>query len=244
MTATAPIFDESAATNFAAGSLAVLVVDDDKDASEELSEALEGLGFTCFSAGSLAEAIEVAGQNPQITSVVTDFYLSGTDAVSDNGLWLIDRLRETFPDRTFDCVVVSGDPEILAECAINGPVKFLAKPIVPESLTSMLLSPLDTQLPGTNGQVSLVLMHRLLESQSNVIATLTEALKATNRSHDKSAAEAVSRLDLLVDAALIANKRSSGSGTKDMKALLGYIAGQGSAVKTLLRKAERPLQGA
>ncbi|MEM1297940.1 MAG: response regulator [Pseudomonadota bacterium] len=244
MTAIAPIFEDDAVTRFAAGPLSVLVVDDDKDASEELSEALEEVGFTCFAAASLAEAIQVAGDHPQITAIVTDFYLTGDDAVADNGIRLIDRLRETFPDRKFDCVVVSGDPEILAECAINGPVKFLAKPIVPESLTSMLLSPVDTKLPSGNGEVSLVLMHRLLESQSNVIATLTEALNATNTAHNKGATEALNRLDLLVDAARIANKRNSGSGPDDMKALLGYIAGQGSAVKALLRRKERPLQGA
>ena len=148
MTAIAERYDTPSLPQMGAGLISVLIVDDDPDAVDELSEALEGFGFRCFQAASPDEAIQVIDEEPRISAIVTDFYLRGLATSADNGLLLIERVRETFPDRSFDCVVVSGDPDILAECALSGAVKFLAKPILPESLTAMLLTPARPAQPG------------------------------------------------------------------------------------------------
>lgn len=234
MTATAPMIDDVVAMHAPTAQISVLIVDDDRDSAEELSECLETFGFNCFMAASPDEAMKVAGEQPEITAIVTDFYLRGVRAVAENGLHLLDRLRVAHPDRLFDCLVISGDPDILAECALDGAVKFLPKPVVAESLIAMLLSPPCAVKDTEEDHVSLALMHRLLESQSNAIATLTEALNANQVTRDRDARQALNRLDLLVDAAKIANKRVEGTAADEIRTLLAYIAGQGDAVKGLL----------
>lgn len=222
--------------------LSVLIVDDDPIAGEELSEALEEFGFRCFIATSYREAIETAARETSITAVVTDFYLRGTENLAENGLDLIESLQDAFPDRALDCIVVSGDPEILGECTMHGAYKFLSKPIAPESLSSMLLEPrpaAEAQAGSEeddNAAVSVVLLHRLVESQQHTITTLTDALKA----NQKDAREMRSRLGRLLEAARIAGRRSARTGDNEVRTLIGYIVGQGAAVKDLLpRNADR-----
>lgn len=211
--------------------ISVLIVDDDPIAGEELSEALEDFGFRCFVANSFREAIETTARETSINAVVTDFYLRGAENMAENGLQLIENLQDAFPDRGLDCVVVSGDPDILAECTMHGAHKFLPKPIAPESLNSMLKDRAPAEVDEeTDGPVSMVLLHRLVESQSQAISTLTDALKA----NQKDAREMRSRIDRLLEAARIAGRRTARSEDHEVRTLIGYIVGQGSAVKDLL----------
>ena len=212
--------------------LSVLIVDDDPIAGEELSEALEDLGFRCFVATSYREAIEVTAREQDIGAIVTDFYLRGVDNMAENGLELIENLQDAFPDRALDCIVVSGDRDILAECTMHGAYKFLPKPIAPESLSSMLMdgNPVQEDDADDDSPVSIVLLHRLVESQSQAIATLTETLKA----NQKDSREMRSRMTRLLEAAKIAGKRTAEVEDPQIRTLIGYIVGQGVAVKDLL----------
>lgn len=212
--------------------LSVLIVDDDPIAGEELSEALEDLGFRCFVASSYREAIEVTAREQDISAIVTDFYLRGVENMAENGLELIENLQDAFPDRSLDCVIVSGDRDILAECTMHGAYKFLPKPIAPESLSTMLMedSPAPEETPSDDASVSVVLLHRLVESQSQAIATLTETLQA----NQKDVREMRSRMSRLLEAAKIAGKRTAEVEDPQIRTLIGYIVGQGAAVKDLL----------
>ena len=214
--------------------LSVLIVDDDPIAGEELSEALEDLGFRCFVASSYRQAIEVTAREQEIGAIVTDFYLKGMENMAENGLDLIENLQDAFPDRALDCIVVSGDRDILAECTMHGAYKFLPKPIAPESLSSMLMdgtpAPDDAAGDDDDAAVSVVLLHRLVESQSQAIATLTETLKA----NQKDVREMRSRMSRLLEAAKIAGKRTAEVEDPQIRTLIGYIVGQGAAVRELL----------
>lgn len=210
--------------------ISVLIVDDEPEAAEELSEALAEYGFDCFVAGSADEAQDLMRENDDITAVVTDFHLRGSLPPLCDGLKLVEFLRAAHPERQLDCVVVSGDRDVLAECTVHGAEKFLSKPIAPESLNSMLTGVAPEREPDNEGPVSLVLLHRLVESQSKAIESLTEALA----DQEKGNREATSRMDRLVLAARVAGNRTKLGRKDEVDTLIGYIEGQGAEVSRLL----------
>ena len=224
----------------------VLIVDDDALAAEELAETLELEGFTCIATHTYSGALAALEQNPDIKTIITDFYLRGDSMAVGNGLELIEHARETFPDRKLDFIVVSGDPDVLADCTISGAGKFLAKPIAPASICTMVKESsahLIADEPSESGDGSILMLHRMIEDQASAIASLTEALTSA-RDGKRNAG---SRLDRLVSAASIAAKRSEVSGERDVGDLIRYIVGQGYAVKKILgnteKKKERPTDG-
>lgn len=210
----------------------VLVVDDDAVAGEELAEALELEGFACTAATTWDEALSILAATPTIEFVITDFYLRGDDMATANGLDLIDHIRAIHPTRKLDFVVISGDRDVLADCVVTGAGNFLAKPISPESISALIRKPSD-KIPEAAGaadnEAELVKLHRMIEAQAGAISELSKALNESRR--DKR--EATSRLDRLVDAASIAERRSD-DGQGDVNNLIRYIVGQGFAVRGLL----------
>lgn len=214
----------------------VLIVDDDAVAAEELAEALELEGFTCITTSASDEALAILWSHPDIGTVITDFYLRGESMAVGNGLELIERIREMTPARKLDFIVVSGDQDVLADCTISGAGKFLAKPIAPESLCTMVRDgsiakpDLSTANSEEEAGGSVATLHRMVEIQADAIANLTEALTSARNGRQ----EAGRRLDRLVSAASIAGRRNDDAGTADVGDLIRYVVGQGYAVKRAL----------
>ena len=211
----------------------VLIVDDDAAAANELAEALEIEGFNCIAASTSEQALSITCSFSSIGVIVTDFYLRGSATAAGNGLALIERIREAFPGRKFEFIVVSGDPDVLADCSITGAGKFLAKPIAPESICSMVK---DASLQGaddrgTHGSnAALTSLHRMVQVQADAIASLTQALNEARTDNRK----ATTRLDRLVSAASIAGQRNDDAGSVDVAELLRYVVGQGYAARELI----------
>lgn len=126
-----------------------LVVDDDAIAAEELGESLELEGHNCVLAHNYDDAVRIFGERCDIRAIASDFYLSGPRSGYKNGLDLVEYLRRTYPDRRFDCLILSGDADILTECQLFGNVKFLRKPACAVTIASTLsaLRLEDTGLP-------------------------------------------------------------------------------------------------
>lgn len=221
----------------------ILVVDDDPIAAEELSETLETEGFRCIATHTADDAIAVLTEHADINVVITDFYLRGVATARGNGLDLIERIRETFQTRDFDFIVVSGDRDVLVDCTVTEAFKFLAKPIMPESICSMVKTSSAPQSGPTEADSTAspqATYHRMIEAQASAIAGLTDALKEARK--DKR--EVVSRMDRLVSAASIAGRRHDDAGARDVAELLRYIVGQGYAVKKLMHGEEASETGA
>ncbi len=211
----------------------VLVVDDDAVAADELAEALELEGFHCITANTADQAMSILHSLASVSVLITDFYLSGTERPVSNGLGLIDKIQESFPQRNFDFIVVSGDQDVLADCVIGGAGKFLSKPVAPESICSMVreASSENVKIEAlADSSDPLSSLHRMIQNQADTITTLTDALNST-RSKTRNA---TNRMDRLVSAASIAKHRNESIGATDIDNLLGYIVGQGYAIKNLL----------
>ncbi|MDE4132179.1 response regulator [Phaeobacter sp. QD34_3] len=114
--------------------LTVLVVDDDKDALEELQDIVDLEGWSAIIADSVDMALEVLEWYPHISVVVTDVHFVDPSGDTSNGFQLMSRAKARFPERELSFVVLSGDPSAQKSTAQTGAVDFLSKPLDPDQL--------------------------------------------------------------------------------------------------------------
>jgi len=98
-------------------SVTILIVEDDDNLRHILQRALEGNGFSVFSAAESAEALRLCQQqNRTIDLVVSDIVLPGL-----NGLELAERIRVARPEMKFLFITGFGDqfPELAVQSKQN-----------------------------------------------------------------------------------------------------------------------------
>lgn len=110
--------------------VAVLVVDDEPEAVEEMTECLSTLGVRCFGATSGQDALDLVDREPGINIAVVDLKMPGM-----NGLELIHRLHQD-PAREIQCIMVSGHGTMnVVQRAMHENVReFLSKPLDSDAL--------------------------------------------------------------------------------------------------------------
>lgn len=238
MTASVLALNESADAPTLDSSNALLIVDDDEVAAEELAEAMCEFGYNCFVASSPEEARKTILRHPEIVTVVTDFYLHGFGHCAGNGLGLIEELLSLVPGRCLTGVVISGDADVLVDCTIHGAQKFLAKPVAPEALAAMLSGSPNQSPETTTADDSFTNLHQLVISQSEAINRLTNTIAL----YERNAREIGSRLDRMTSAALIVRKWVGEDANGSAAPLVHYIVAQGLTTKDLTRA--QPMLGA
>ena len=112
----------------------VLIVDDDKDARELLSEILGLDGIRCMTAASGETALKMLAEKPSIGLVITDLRMGRID-----GLELIREVRESVRG-AMPFIIVSGDADVKDAIAAMhlSVVDFLLKPIDSVKLAQMV----------------------------------------------------------------------------------------------------------
>ena len=100
----------------------ILLVDDESNVRRVLMALLEQAGYSAVSASSVDEAIDlVRSQDPDL--VLTDLRMPGTD-----GMELLRRLREGFPEIPVVMLTAHGSVETAVEAMKRGAFDFLTKP--------------------------------------------------------------------------------------------------------------------
>lgn len=100
----------------------ILIVDDDVSVRGVLTVLLGEEGYLCTSAASADEALDAA-RRTEYPLVISDVRMPGRD-----GLWLLDRLRDSHPDTAIVMLTGYGDTEAAVECLRNGAADYLLKP--------------------------------------------------------------------------------------------------------------------
>ncbi len=105
--------------------VSVLIVDDDPEAVEEMTESLSTMGLRCFGATSAQDALDLVDLEPGINVAVVDLKMPGMD-----GLELVQRLRQD-PARDIQCIMVSGHGTMgdVQQAMREDVREFLTKPI-------------------------------------------------------------------------------------------------------------------
>ncbi len=109
--------------------VAVLIVDDEPDLTEDLALALQDAGFFCMAAESAEEALRIMADAPEIGVVMIDFRLP-----ADDGPYLARRLLET--DARRRVVIMTGPTR--ADAAPDGVFATLEKPFTLSHVTTVL----------------------------------------------------------------------------------------------------------
>ncbi|CUH78033.1 Response regulator PrrA [Tritonibacter multivorans] len=118
--------------------LTVLLVDDDRDALEELKDIVDLEGWNAIIADSVDMALEVLEWYPFIGVVVTDVHFVDPSGDMSNGIQLVSRAQARFPGRDLNFVVLSGDPSALKSSVQIGAVDFLSKPLDADALIAAI----------------------------------------------------------------------------------------------------------
>ncbi|CAH0148798.1 MULTISPECIES: response regulator [Pseudomonas] len=120
----------------------VLIVDDDKDARELLSEILALDGIHCMTAASGETALRMLETRPSIGLLITDLRMGNVD-----GLELIRLIRES-ERAALPIIIVSGDADVkdAIEAMHLSVVDFLLKPIDTEKLLGLVKRELGMDL--------------------------------------------------------------------------------------------------
>ena len=108
----------------------VLIVDDDPEAVEEMTECLSTMGIRCFGATSGPDALDLVDREKAINIAVVDLKMPGMD-----GLELVRRLRQD-PARDIECIMVSGHGTMgdVQQAMREDVREFLSKPIDSDAL--------------------------------------------------------------------------------------------------------------
>lgn len=110
----------------------LLIVDDEPDIVELMTEYLTAKQFNCESASCADEALKKVSEFDDISVVLTDVRMPGMD-----GLEMLSRLREDLPDdREMEVIVITGHAgrQEAVQALHNGALDFLIKPVAPKDL--------------------------------------------------------------------------------------------------------------
>ena len=100
----------------------ILIVDDDNSVRDVISVLLREEGYACTTVNTAEGALDAA-RLTEYPLVISDVRMPGKD-----GFWLLDRVRESFPDTAVIMLTAYGDTEAAVECLRNGAADYLLKP--------------------------------------------------------------------------------------------------------------------
>ena len=114
------------------GKISVLILDDEKNSTEEIFEFLQKEGYNVFSASSAKEGQTVI-RREKIDVIILDIYLP--DA---NGLDFLDKMKREHPNTEVIMISGQGDVDSIIRSIRLGVVDFLRKPLRQMDLSSAL----------------------------------------------------------------------------------------------------------
>lgn len=144
----------------------VLVVEDDRDARENLRQVLELDGLTVDTAATAAEALGRSDW-PEVDAVVLDRLLPDADTRD-----LLPRLRRLAPDAAVVIVTGSSDLEGAIEALRLGAADYILKPVNPDSLRLRIGRVIDQRRLARAKERSDAVVRELVEVAECMILTL------------------------------------------------------------------------
>jgi len=193
------------------GSLAITVVEDDPSLAEFVSFALAKWQHEAQCCGSAEEAISLLEKQPTPV-LLTDLGLPGC-----NGLWLVQQVRERWPETMVIVMTANQDVETAVECLNAGAHQYLFKPVNLEQLRRVVEGALETsrlrqerirqqeKLEATVGRQTRKIRRMFLSGINSLIRAL-EARDAYTSGHSQR-----------VRSASIALARSLGFGPREVR---------------------------
>ncbi len=145
----------------------ILVVDDEETIREIVSSMLKGAGFQSRQAASGAEALSILESGGEFDLVLSDLMMAEMD-----GIALLERSKERFPDVPVVMVTAVHDLSVALQALRNGAYDYLLKPFERDQLLATVRRALE---------------HRRLKRENDAYRTNLEALVSARTQQWKTA---------------------------------------------------------
>src|SRR5438552_5033554 len=152
----------------------ILVVDDEEAIREIVTSMLQNAGYTAMQAASGKQALEVLGSGEEF-----QLMLSGLMMAEMDGIALLDRVQDCYPDMPAIMVTAVHDISVALAAIRNGAYDYLLKPFEREQLLAMVRRALEHR--------RLRLENRSYQSNlESLVAARTEQLRQTMADLERS----------------------------------------------------------
>ena len=118
----------------------ILVVDDEEPIREIVMSMLSNAGFQCRQAGSGLEALAILESGEQFELMLSDLMMAELD-----GIGLLERTKEKFPDMPVVMVTAVHDVSVALAAIRNGAYDYMLKPFEREQLLAMVRRALENR---------------------------------------------------------------------------------------------------
>jgi putative nucleotidyltransferase with HDIG domain len=154
----------------------ILVVDDEEPIREIVSSMLTAAGYACRCAGSGNEALAVLNSGEEFELMLSDLMMADLD-----GIGLLERTKERFPDMPVIMVTAVHDVSVALTAIRNGAYDYLLKPFEREQLLNIVGRALESRRLKMENRTYQTNLESLVEARTN---QLHETMVSLERSYD------------------------------------------------------------
>jgi len=154
----------------------ILVVDDEEAIREIVSAILAAAGYTCKHAGSGMEALALLNSGEQFELMLSDLMMADLD-----GIGLLERSKEKFPDMPVVMVTAVHDISVALAAISNGAYDYLLKPFEREQLLKSVARALEHRRLKLENREYQTNLESLVKDRT---AQLQNAMTELERSYD------------------------------------------------------------
>jgi putative nucleotidyltransferase with HDIG domain len=154
----------------------ILVVDDETPVREAVCSILAQAGFECHPVTSGRDALSVLRSSENISIVLSDLIMEGMD-----GLTLLSRMKQDFPEIPVVMVTAVHDISVALAAIRNGAYDYLLKPFEREQLLAMVRRALETRRLRLENLAYQTKLESLVSARTEM---LRKALADLERSYD------------------------------------------------------------
>jgi putative nucleotidyltransferase with HDIG domain len=154
----------------------ILVVDDEEAIREIVSAILTAAGYTCKHAGSGMEALALLNSGEQFELMLSDLMMADLD-----GIGLLERSKEKFPDMPVVMVTAVHDISVALAAISNGAYDYLLKPFEREQLLKSVARALEHRRLKLENREYQTNLESLVKDRT---AQLQNAMTELERSYD------------------------------------------------------------
>src|SRR6202167_4815995 len=166
----------------------ILVVDDEETIREIVSSMLGGAHFQTRQAASGLEALKILESGDEFDLVLSDLMMAEMD-----GIALVERAKERYPDMPIVMVTAVHDISVALQALRNGAYDYLLKPFEREQLLATVSRALENRRLKIENRKYQLNLESLVEARTNQLQTAVANLE---RSYDITLAALGDALDL------------------------------------------------
>ena len=154
----------------------ILVVDDEEAIREIVSSMLTTAGYTCQQAASGMQALALLDSGEEFELMLSDLMMADLD-----GIGLLERTKEKFPDMPVVMVTAVHDISVALAAIRNGAYDYLLKPFEREQLMNTVGRALENRRLKLENRTYQTNLESLVEARTD---QLQEAMAELERSYD------------------------------------------------------------